>query len=385
MPRQTRSKTVSSNKGNKIDTQKETVDPTMAVEEETAYEWLYCKVQENKKKRKSTTVSNKKEKTGTKILKRSTKSGETSNMKMVSAHFHEDDNYVEMEVESQIQREEFPTPSEEEDNQELSDTEDGEIVKQMSQNNNATVAGSNVARAEGSCSVSPKRQNKQVPSYLDEPPSTSTGIRDGMLSQTNEDLAYKVSVMQEFMIKKGIVTNEELQQLLLTNEEEAPIESNKERTKTPVKKGIEQNATGKRKSNCHKDLGSIASSSDITIYKRAVQQIAPEIEVQIEKYIQEVRASGTEAGHKVSSSSDELMDTCDEVDLANNIDLIAANVGPSEVVAPEQKAEEMICEAECNKAKMFTVPGKQGKFNTSDILAMDVDYQMIDAHVDDTL
>ena len=43
-----------------------------------------------------------------------------------------------------------------------------------------------------------------------------------------------------------------------------------------------------------KELNSLASSSEVMIYKKAVCQIAPEFETEIEKFINDVRTEQTE-------------------------------------------------------------------------------------------
>ena len=82
-----------------------------------------------------------------------------------------------------------------------------------------------------------------------------------------------------------------------------------------------------------------------------------QLETQIEKYIADVRnSSEMPPSHKVSTSSEENLDTSDENELS--IDFIR--------------------ESERNKATMLQVPGKQ-----DNILSIDNDYQMIDAHIDE--
>ena len=55
-----------------------------------------------------------------------------------------------------------------------------------------------------------------------------------------------------------------------------------------------------------KALASLASSSEVTVYKRAVQELAPQLGEQIDKFISDTRKS-TEDNCKVSYFSDEVM------------------------------------------------------------------------------
>ena len=108
-----------------------------------------------------------------------------------------------------------------------------------------------------------------------------------------------------------------------------------------------------------------------------------------------MRASDS-ASRKISSSSEE-MDTSEEMKINLNQNLIADR-GPTagksddpnygmepappqpKRVTPEEHANEVICEAEKSKARMYGIPGKE-----TTIAQMDEDYQMIDSHVDPSL
>ena len=89
------------------------------------------------------------------------------------------------------------------------------------------------------------------------------------------------------------------------------------------------------------------------------------------------------------------MDTSDEtIDLADNNDYLnlsvldAAVAGPSNPKDPEEQANEVIKNAERAKERMFEVPGRQPLLNsgvvTGSVASMDEDYQMIDAHVEES-
>ena len=82
-------------------------------ETETAYKRLLRKVNENKRKAEmgkvdAAVVTAKKPRTG------KTKNVAAANLQIEKHSFVEDDNFVEMEVSKDLEREEFPTPSEDE-------------------------------------------------------------------------------------------------------------------------------------------------------------------------------------------------------------------------------------------------------------------------------
>ena len=87
----------------------------------------------------------------------------------------------------------------------------------------------------------------------------------------------------------------------------------------------------------------MASSSEVTIYRQAVQQVTLEIESQIDQFINEARQTSQQhkdQPRKISSSSDELMDTSDEMDLmpGANTNLFPFAVNQSD----QEKANETI-------------------------------------------
>ena len=153
-------------------------------------------------------------------------------------------------------------------------------------------------------------------------------------------------------------------------------------SKTP-KKSAGNNSNDKNVTN----LTSL--TSEVTIYKKAVQQLTPQMSEQIDKFINEARLNAvnfTGEGRKVSTSSEEFMDTSDESDVLNGQFSIP---DPQEVAnKPEKtlegKADDMIREAEKSRVRLYDVPGKLNLAN-QDIQAMDNKYQMIDAHVDDSM
>ena len=116
---------------------------------------------------------------------------------------------------------------------------------------------------------------------------------------------------------------------------------------------------------------------------------------QIEQFIEGIRQenSGT-VKRKISALSDDMaMDTSDEME-ANVIDLQnlfsvegVMNSSQDEEVANrnymvEEQADQVIKDAERSKARLYEVPGKLVGKSSQNVLAMDLDYQMIDAHID---
>ena len=129
------------------------------------------------------------------------------------------------------------------------------------------------------------------------------------------------------------------------------------------------------------------SSSEATIYKRAVRELAPELEEQIERFIIDTRKAETPQACKVSYSSDELMDTSDELETnLANVHLVtgsATKPPKTPVLSPEERADQVIRDSEKTKTTMYEVKGKNN-CNLNQIALMDNDYQMIDAHVEDS-
>ena len=139
------------------------------------------------------------------------------------------------------------------------------------------------------------------------------------------------------------------------------------------------------------------SSSEATIYKRAVHQVAPNLEKQIDEFINKTRLENE--SRKLSTSSEEYMDTSDktndenfhsilgrtkEMELQAAVEQYMETVRPLEpiaekVITPEQHADDLIKKSELSKATMFGVQGKQP--NSVNLLAIDNDYQMIDSHI----
>ena len=194
--------------------------------------------------------------------------------------------------------------------------------------------------------------------------------------------------MQDFMLKKGIITNDELSLLMEeTAVEPEPINNPSQSKKALVSKTPKKSAGND--SNDKNVTNLTSSTSEVTIYKKAVQQLTPEMSDQIDKFINEASLNAvnfTGEGRKVSISSEEFMDTSDELDVLNGQFSIP---DPQEVAnKPEKtlegKADNMIRETEKSRAWLYDVPGMLNLAN-QDIQVMDNKYQMIDAHVDDSM
>ena len=171
---------------------------------EDAYDKLLRQVKENRRKRgESDSV--------TATPKKMARVNRDKTPKPVNAgsaivRFEEDDNFFEMEVTGNDQRRYFPTPSEEEDNDQ-SDKEDGEIREESLNNNVSRFEPNreNTVRAERSQSASPRTATLERPGFLDEGPGTST--RAFTTQQNNisakSDLSQTMALMQNFYAEKG--------------------------------------------------------------------------------------------------------------------------------------------------------------------------------------
>ena len=151
------------------------------------------------------------------------------------------------------------------------------------------------------------------------------------------------------------------------------------------------------------------SGSEVTVYSRAVKMIQSndsqenETSRKIDEFLTSVRDPqiAKENSRKTSSSSEELMDmdTSDEtdIDIAERNDsqyfsdtrhVIGHGERKDQPHASRQEPDrcrdqpKLVRDAELNRANMFEVPGKDNKNITS---VIDEDYQMIDAHIDNSL
>ena len=213
-----------------------------------------------------------------------------------------------------------------------------------------------------------------------------------------------MALMQSFLVKKGIINdsmNEKELQDFLTIEQEGPAAQN-------LTKGAGgKRSVGNRERGKETHFAPNNCELEVTIYKHAVEsQNGNSItENEIAKFIGNIRAQSAPPNavqkRKVSLSSEEFMDTSDELDqIIGNSDLIAG--GPQEEPqpgksndrrysmtdkTPEQQAQQYIQDAEKAKATLFEVEGKTDRINCvqgseQSLMQIDVDYQMIDTHLD---
>ena len=154
-------------------------------------------------------------------------------------------------------------------------------------------------------------------------------------------------------------------------------------------KKTKENGKGKDRIEFNENL------SEIMVYRRAIPTVNEQtrLEKQINQFLDKTRADNLnntqEPSRKISTSSEEFMDTSDEMGETNTVPLNISdgqhggtNIAESseKLPTPEENAARTIQDAEISKARMFDVPGKV--FNTSQI---DEDYKMIDSHIDETI
>ena len=159
-------------------------------QEPTAYEKLVAKIQE---KRKSDALGNEANK---KKRSRMMEEVEPSDGSTISAHFEEDGTYIDMGI-TAGQEKEFPSPSEEEDEESDSEPDLDEDLGIRSINNNATTS-SRPTGAVGSspaCALLPDRSKK----------NPVNAINVDKAKKNDEGLMQTLSMIQKFMLKKGII------------------------------------------------------------------------------------------------------------------------------------------------------------------------------------
>ena len=139
-------------------------------------------------------------------------------------------------------------------------------------------------------------------------------------------------------------------------------------------------------------INSPSCTSEVTIYRRAVPQLPPEKNQQLNQLIVGTRAEvNSENSWKVSSSSDEIMDTSDKNDLGFIVDTGGDKRPKEKEDSPLSQADELIRDVEKSSARIYDMAGKdiesvhQLFSNVTDIAVMDNNYQMIDVHIDDVL
>ena len=388
-------------------------------EGQTAYEALLRKVQEKRQLQSETNngtegpTSKKK-----KIENNSSLRGDDSES---AARIFEDDSYITMHVTSENLQKEFPY-----------EEEDGEIASQNSQecdsqNNNATVGIKQNSRAEGSLGAllgnnanDLEQADRAIPhcSNADPPEQSGANLRES------------INIMQNFMVKKGLIDtslNEdqilELMQKDLAEDHIVGTAADNQTVSTGKKKsgGVTINqsplqALDKRIADnprkqpdqttgiTAKTANTVDSVSEVTIYKRAVKQLDPNLDEQIEQLLQQTRL---ENKWKESSSSDDFIDTSDETinetllptsaSISDRVRDLVTNNKPTKATEQEH-SDKIILEVEQAKGCMYEVPGRepnliqyfdatQSNLNpvVPSVSQIDQDYQMVDSHVEEGL
>ena len=241
------------------------------------------------------------------------------------------------------------------------------------------------------------------PVLIDANPVTRASGEEGMRDT--------LKMMQDYMLKKGLImpdmNDQQLQEFLHKESNSTDQGTENETNSAQVMKSKVTNKRMPAQQPIGKDNLS-SSASETTIYRRAVRQINPNLEAQIEDLLNRSRTEiAVDDLRKVSYSSDENMDTSDEgVEITDNnvinsftgnpqgatsaaVQIEEPRPGPSHEPMTvnkkdrnkmsEEQAQQLIKEAELSKAQMFEVTGK---INVS---LIDEDYQMIDAHIEDSL
>ena len=206
------------------------------------------------------------------------------------------------------------------------------------------------------------------------------------MEQKIDDLTSSLKIMQDMMMKRGLL------------DEQTSKESHGQRQKTQK---TEVNPKGKKDSNGVDVATLVNSESDTTIYHKVVM---PESTTQSqEKDYREVDSEVTfkivKEGQRVSTSSEEQIDTSDEmldVDVHRFIadcaqEVKEGNIGNAEM--DENKRDNMIKEAEAAKARMLATPGKNPfepqhdfhKFVNCQATVVDQNYIMVGSNIDEQL
>ena len=206
--------------------------------------------------------------------------------------------------------------------------------------------------------------------------------RDNKPSEQDDSLIQSFALIQKFMLKKGLIDapidQNEMKQLLMEEEQQTPRKGTKSSGNTARKSILpEPRVKANAGNSIVNEMNINGNESKVTIYKRAIKQIAPEAEAQIEQIISNARAQGTIKGKNTSSSSEEFLDTSDECDVAL-IDTRYISGQQQQSPAGKQdhaeagglkdpnyssqptlvrQADEFIKEAERSKAKLYEVPG----------------------------
>ena len=133
-------------------------------------------------------------------------------------------------------------------------------------------------------------------------PTCSMAAAEQDVPVSNSNLEQSLVHLQSFMVKKGLMTEDELQEFMVS--EEQP------KNPATLSGGTEKSSKGKKdlqhtpKSHADVALNCHNSPSKVTVYQRAVPSVVAD---KVGQFLQQVR-------QKISSSSDD-MDTSDEADI----------------------------------------------------------------------
>ena len=196
--------------------------------------------------------------------------------------------------------------------------------------------------------------------------------------ESSTNLEKSFALLQHFMIQKRLMSKDELSEFMESGGKELPKGGTKRKSE------LQRKPAGP----ASKKRGSGSSNSETTVYQRAVPisldgtvvhtNQSNKTDEKINEFISQVRVESQE-NRKISTSSEEFMDTSDEYDYFSGVQLGTSEFGATPRKTTEEHAQEIICNAEKAKAQMYPVPGKH---EVLDIAKMDQNYQMIDAHID---
>ena len=255
------------------------------VTQPNAYERILKKVQDKRKAEGRSSVFNTptKRQKAVKLAKPNNNPVSTEAGQPVQVNFTDDDTYFTMEVQGVAN--EFPNPNE--------DDPDSDMEIQFSQNSdnlNSNAAQihtnefENQQSALGSRSVS--HSNVDQPVYRDSSEPTPG------CSYSQDDMQSSFEVMQSFMVEKGFIkpgmTPNQIGNAIRNYKENSMNKSAKEK----LAKAKKPTVSNKGRS----EFNPVPSESEATIYKRAVKQVAPGLDDQIENYLSKVRRQEQERG-----------------------------------------------------------------------------------------
>ena len=185
------------------------------------------------------------------------------------------------------------------------------------------------------------------------------------------------------MVKKGLISKsmmEEEMKELLNDDKNAEAAGEDEQKKNPCR--TKDKRKGGTNNNPEKGRD-VECLSEITVYRPAVQVVNNSLNDQIDDLLNRTRKNEVSMveKRKVSLSSEDFMDTSDEIGDNNNSPMNISDPKEKEVKlpSPEYQAAKLIQDAENSRARMFDVPGKDLALSAQ---LIDEDYCMIDSYVD---